>query len=437
MHGDVELVVNILSTGRPVDVELRMPGGGWTPLMHAVEREHAGVVKVLLDKGAKASTATDDGYTALHFCARRGNLAIAKMLVSAGADLVAATSTARTGSADDDLEITVGSTPLHMAAEEGHSEFITALIEAGASPNSRTREGDSPLYTSCENARLGAVRALLRANADPLLTSTDPLGQTFLPLEIAVFRGHSGVVRELLRQLGVERCGGASGGVCALRMAAQEGDLDMMTILMDDGGVVDTGVALVAAAGYCGEAPVKFLLQRQRRRQPPGVDANNSSGGDYVNARDYTGKTAVVSGMLLCRQCAPRVVRMLIDAGADSASAVRLVTEEGVLFFHGTPLTLLKIHVGQKKKEDATEETLNILEAIRRLLLRVEAVHAASWLWHSSGIPAVSHEAAAGRAGTNKTAAAAVATATPMSRMMSILRRRASRRGVVLAPLFR
>ncbi|CAN0398891.1 unnamed protein product [Ectocarpus sp. 8 AP-2014] len=33
--------------------------------------------------------------------------------------------------------------------------------------------------------------------------------------------------------------------------------------------------------------------------------------------------------------------------------------------------------------EPLTEEQLNDLEAIRRLLLRVEAVHAVSWLWSS------------------------------------------------------
>lgn len=42
--------------------------------------------------------------------------------------------------------------------------------------------------------------------------------------------------------------------------------------------------------------------------------------------------------------------------------------------------------------ENATKEQLNGLEGIRRLLLRVEAVHATSWLWQSD-VPSTSNPA--------------------------------------------
>lgn len=54
-----------------------------------------------------------------------------------------------------------------------------------------------------------------------------------------------------------------------------------------------------------------------------------------------------------------------------------------VVVFNGTPwlsptTTSSARRVGGK---DATEEQLNKLEGIRRLLLRAEAVRAVSWLW--------------------------------------------------------
>lgn len=415
MHGAVGEVERLLSSGS-TDVDQRS-AGGWTPLMVAVDGDHAGVVTILLDRGADASATIDEGFTVLHLCARNGNLAMTQMLMKAGADANAAAST--------------GSTPLHAAAEYGHSDVMAALIEAGASVNYRTCEGDTPLYTSCGSGHLEAVRVLLRAKADPLATCTDPMGQIFNPLEIAVFGRHYGVVRELLKQLGAEGCGGTSGGVRALRVAAQEGDLSMLSILTGS-GVIDTGTALCAAAGYSGEAPVKYLLQQhQRQRQRQRLDS--SRGVAYVNAQDHAGKTPVISGILLCRPCSPRVVRMLIDAGAYTDSVVRLENPLGVEFFRGTPLTFLENYANDKRKAGASEETSNMLEAIRRLLLRVDAVHALSWLWHSSDTSAMSH-AAASKAMTKK---APTTAKMPLIRMLLILRRRAKRRNVVLASLLK
>lgn len=79
--------------------------------------------------------------------------------------------------------------------------------------------------------------------------------------------------------------------------------------------------------------------------------------------------------------------------------------------------------------QDATEEQMNRLEAVRRLLLRVEAVHAVSWLWRSPS-PTV--------AGGSVESTRRVDTAsTPLRDMLPILRRRAGRRRVLLGALFR
>lgn len=204
--------------------------------------------------------------------------------------------------------------------------------------------------------------------------------------------------------------------------------------ILTDGGAVDTGRALVDAAGYSGEAAVRFLLQRQRRQQRRrqlSVDAATRGDATYVNTRDETGRSALISGILLCRSGSPRVVRMLADAGADTASAIQFTTPEGMPFFRGPPLGLLKVYIDQKKEDGASEEALNALKAVHRLLLRVEAVRAVSWLWHTSADASAMSHAAEDKGGTK------TASMTPLIRMLPLLRRRADKRGVVLAPLFR
>lgn len=86
---------------------------------------------------------------------------------------------------------------------------------------------------------------------------------------------------------------------------------------------------------------------------------------------------------------------------------------------------LMKIDGGRP----ATDQQLNALEAIRRLLLQVEVVHAMSWLWHN-GAPSLPEAAAAEASRTAR-------PTTPLTLMMPTLRRRAARRGVLLAALNR
>ena len=69
-----------------------------------------------------------------------------KLLVKAGADLEAKTPT-------------TGGKPLHLAAEQGHSEVLSVLIEEGADINSPGSDGATPLYIAALNGHVGAEGA--------------------------------------------------------------------------------------------------------------------------------------------------------------------------------------------------------------------------------------------------------------------------------------
>lgn len=399
---------------------------GKTPLMFAAHGGHSSVVRILLNRGADLSKKMDHGYTALHLSAQNGRLAVIVELIKAGADVEARTSE--------------GATPLGLAAQQGHFEATAALVKAGANVDILVRGGSAPLGVAASRGNVLVVRELLRANANPLLSRTKSTGEPSLPLGDAACNGHSEVVRELIQQVGIKGCGGASGGVDALRAAAEMGRVETMATLTD-AGVVDTDQALLSAAGWGGEAAVKFLLQQ---RQPAG---SSTSIVEYVNFRDGSGMTALFHSIALCvgrsrseddevvlQLISPRVVQLLVDAGADTTSAVR-ATDGGTGVAHnyyGTPLAYITKCLREKKirEFDATEEQLHRLEAARRLLLREEAVHAVSWLWHSDVPPVIQAVGDTSRA-TRTTAAGS----TQLGLMLPILRRR--RRGTLLAPLLR
>ncbi len=409
LYGSATRTLSLVSSGY-CDIDQGTPSDGFTPLMIATFNGHSCVAQILLDNGASVSKVDDGGFTAVHFAAQEGQLALTKLLVKAGSDLEATSSRK-------------GCTPLHLAAGRGHSEVMSALIDAGANPNSRMLDGGTPIHGAVQDGHLEAMRVLLRAKADPSLPATNSAGVTSVPLNAAAEAGHLEVVRELVEQVGLRGCGGATGGADALEAAAKNENMEIMAILTD-GGAFDTGSALDSAASHGREKAVKFLLQQQEGQ-------SSFERLSYVNARDPTGKTVVVGAIEFAGFSSARIARLLVDAGADTSWAVRLTDKKGRVKFNDTPLALTELYLRQKKicGKDATEAQLKNLEAIRRLLLRVEAVHAASWRWHNEIPPAV-HSTTEDKTKTK------IASA-PLVAMLPILRRRATRRDVVLAALDR
>ena len=468
-NGHSEVTTLLVKAGS--DMKAQTPSSGHTPLLLAAQNGHVGVMKALVKAGADLEAHTSQGHTSLHLAAEQEHTEAMALLVSAGAHLEARSSkgftplhaaahwqcseavalliqagaelktcspkgntplhlAAEVGNSETirflmeggaDLEATTpsGMTPLHKAATGGHTEGMEALIAAGANVDARMTGGDTPLLCAALKGHVGAVRVLLRSKANPLLGRTDrtPAETLGVPLDAAALNGHSEVVLELLQQLGIEGCGGESRGVDALSAAARSRYVNIMAILVG-AGVVDTGAALCMAAKWGGEVSVKFLLRQQEAR-PIGGEV-------YTNAGDHVGATPLLNA-IAANRCSARVVRMLIDVGADTTSAVRLTHPTGKKAFNYTPMGIVT-HFLRKKKvggQDVTEEQMNARKVIRRLLLQVEAVHAMSWLWPSD-IPSAIID----------TAKSAI-TSTSLRMTLPTLRRRAKRLGMVLAPLSR
>ena len=380
---------------------------GHTPLLLAAERGHLEVLTALVKAGADLEAKNSDGFRSLHMAAQNGHLEVATALIEADADLAA--------------KNVGGGTPLYLAAANGRSAVARALIDAGANPDARLPSGDTPLYSAATKGHLGVVKVLLRARANPLLTRTNPhYGTTHLPLDTAAHFGHAELVQELVQQLGIEGCGGASGGVDALFMAAQKQHVAVLAILVA-AGVVDSGKALIVAAGGREDA-LTILLQQHER-----TSVNRAA---YVNTRDRFGQNSLCHAICVGR-CSPRVVRSLVDAGADTTLPVRVINTPACgVESNETPLDATNRCLRDKNLDgkNATEEQLQGLEGIRRLLIRVETVHALSWLWYNDA-PMINRTARISRKGK--------ITPIALGLILPVLRRGTRRRAVLLRALFR
>ncbi|CAM9482026.1 unnamed protein product [Ectocarpus sp. 4 AP-2014] len=197
-----------------------------------------------------------------------------------------------------------------------------------------------------------------------------------------------------------------------------------MAILTGAGVVDTTGLALLGAAGHGREVSVKFLVRQRHKESTCSVE------DAYTNACNTEGYTPLVFSIHSCFSQAPRIARLLADAGADMTSAVQVIDSMGEMIFNGTPLAFTTSRLREKiaNGQPASEEHLNTQEAIRRLQLRVEAVHAVSSLWPSDA-PFIGHAVGSSRGPEPNPPSLGV--------MLPILKRRTKRRGVLAETLLR
>ena len=108
--------------GRGADVNFRRLGGSWPPLMYASWYGHEGVVRLLLERGARLELQGERGWTALH-CAVEGDHAV---VLEALCSTQGAAAALALRNSDDE-------TPLAAAIEDG-SAACEAVLRAHGAP---------------------------------------------------------------------------------------------------------------------------------------------------------------------------------------------------------------------------------------------------------------------------------------------------------------
>jgi palmitoyltransferase ZDHHC13/17 len=104
------------------------------------------------------------------------------------------------GHADIEAKDSSGCTPLLIAAQYGQVEVVAFLLQKGAQLLAVDKSGDTALHWASYKGSIPVCGLLGYYDNALTFAMVDQYGQT--PLHLAALRGHTSVVRYILRQLG-------------------------------------------------------------------------------------------------------------------------------------------------------------------------------------------------------------------------------------------
>jgi len=184
-------------------------------LLQAAETGATETIKQLIGVGANVQATTYGGTTPLHIAARNGHTETVTALINQH-------------KANLHAKNDCGWTPLHVAALNGHTGTVTALIDHGADVGAKENQGCTPLHLAARNGHTDTVTALItQHNAD--VGAKDDLGYT--PLHLAARNGHTDTVTVLITA-GTDVHAKTNRGDTPLHHAALSGQTDIVTALI-------------------------------------------------------------------------------------------------------------------------------------------------------------------------------------------------------------
>ncbi|KAK3602713.1 hypothetical protein CHS0354_017155 [Potamilus streckersoni] len=153
-----------------LDLNVRTNAGS-NVLIIAVMNDNLPIVKYLIENNPSLTLQNDmDGWTAIHYTAKRGGTPVIEALMQAGLDLNARTNVGaqvlHIAALHDNLKTNDknGWTAIHYVVKGGSAPVIEALIEAGIDINARTNAGAKVLHIAAGNNNLPI--ALIEAGID-------------------------------------------------------------------------------------------------------------------------------------------------------------------------------------------------------------------------------------------------------------------------------
>ncbi|XP_041859151.1 caskin-2-like isoform X6 [Melanotaenia boesemani] len=221
LTGTTELLEALLEAQATVDIK---DSNGMRPLHYAAWQGKAESVLMLLRSGASVNTASMDGHIPLHLAAQYGHFEVSEMLLQHQSnpclvnkakktplDLACEFGRAKVAqlllSSNMVVALLEGerkeptdsayTTPLHLAARNGHKDVIRLLLKAGIDINKTTKSGTA-LHEASLYGKTEVVRLLLDAGVDVNIRNT--YNQTALDIVNQFTTSHaSRDIKQLLR----------------------------------------------------------------------------------------------------------------------------------------------------------------------------------------------------------------------------------------------
>lgn len=307
-RGDLLTVKRLVSGG--ADLNDRWERSG-TALMVAAEKGHAEVVEYLLSKGADVNGADDYRGSPLTSAACSAHPEIMRILIEHGANVNEARPLGCVGAK---YEVPVLTVPFESAAAMGDVALVRLMLDKGASLPVLGRDA---LMVALRNGRTEVAKLLEERGVKVTLSDL----------------AHLGLTKEILSRLaaGADVNEENESGETALMMAAEQGYLKLVKLLLDRGAdLTAQGLPALSSAARRGRLNVvKFFVERgvdvsQEGRGPDliGVVQNRHPDllrylldhGADVNAHDSVGWTVLMEAANVDRM---DMVELLLEHGAD------------------------------------------------------------------------------------------------------------------------
>ncbi|CAG0889363.1 unnamed protein product [Cyprideis torosa] len=230
---------------------------------------------------------TDDEVTPLHFAADGGHTSSVACLLKMRAPVEA-------------VEKKMRARPLHLACDKGHTPCVELLLRAGADINTRDRTGWTPLHYCSAEGHRAVVLLLLGRGAE--VDCRDEWGWT--PLLWACDKGHVSIARDLVAN-GADVNFKDRGGWTPLIIASVRGHVETVEFL-----VRETEADLEGRDNITGWTALALEAVKDHTQ----VMEILLAAGAEVDARGSDSRTPL---QMACHEGSLEGVRLLIDHGAD------------------------------------------------------------------------------------------------------------------------
>lgn len=233
----------------------------------------------------------------INIAARYGHIEIVKLLIQNNSNL--------------ELQEEHGTTPLMASIVKGHDKIASLLLEKNININTQNDKGKSALMFAASYDRTEIVKTLLKMNADTSLR--DYLG--FNAFMLSVNFGYLDIVKILLPYSDINEK--IDDGATALALAAEIGNNDIVTYLLENGAnvndVKNNGMTPLIMASIFGHKDVITTLIK-----------NNA----IIDYKDSIGNTALMNAAYKCHEdCFDELIKF----GANINE--RNISNDSVLLF--------------------------------------------------------------------------------------------------------